>query len=534
MVNIAKMTAEQIDEIRAAAERAGRVVGDDLVQAAADANDAFTRLFGVGTGFKFQFFGALAPDIEKFADKLEEAILQAVENAGGMEVFARRLAGQFLVGLADFIEAMGQVIDRVVDAFKFGTNQLKAILVGLSPVIPGFSAEFGNAEEQATKLRNRLDEINDVLENMSFAEKLAGSLTPTSRVSILNLQKDQIENDLKAIEEGSMVFFEKMEMGTNKAEEAFAGMVESIRKSGEELQEPIVGFYEDAILRIARAQKVLEDSTADTSTGSGRGDGQAELETRKKDLEELKKKQEEAAEANRVFGDSFRALRDRLLPLQAAQRKYNEELAILNRALDEGRISSELYAKALAKLDETFNEFKESLEEGPQTFIEGWKSALDEYVDRAGDAAQNARELFTTATRGMEDAIVNFAKTGKLSFRSLLSDIAEQLLRSQIRQLMGNLFGGGGSGGGNFFSNLFAGFFAQGGYIPGGQFGIVGERGPELVSGPANVTPMNGMGGNVTYNINAVDTDSFRNLVASDPTFIHAVVQQGSQEFRSA
>ena len=73
---------------------------------------------------------------------------------------------------------------------------------------------------------------------------------------------------------------------------------------------------------------------------------------------------------------------------------------------------------------------------------------------------------------------------------------------------------------------------AQGGYIPGGKFGVVGERGPELVSGPANVTPMNG-GGNVTYNINAVDTDSFRNLVASDPTFIHAVVQQGQQEFRS-
>lgn len=34
----------------------------------------------------------------------------------------------------------------------------------------------------------------------------------------------------------------------------------------------------------------------------------------------------------------------------------------------------------------------------------------------------------------------------------------------------------------------FAGMFDSGGIIPAGQFGIVGERGPELVNGPARVT----------------------------------------------
>lgn len=43
--------------------------------------------------------------------------------------------------------------------------------------------------------------------------------------------------------------------------------------------------------------------------------------------------------------------------------------------------------------------------------------------------------------------------------------------------------------------NLFAGGFADGGTIPGGQWGIVGERGPEIVSGPANITPMGGGAG---------------------------------------
>ena len=32
------------------------------------------------------------------------------------------------------------------------------------------------------------------------------------------------------------------------------------------------------------------------------------------------------------------------------------------------------------------------------------------------------------------------------------------------------------------------GMYDSGGYIPRGQFGIVGENGPEIVNGPANVT----------------------------------------------
>ena len=37
--------------------------------------------------------------------------------------------------------------------------------------------------------------------------------------------------------------------------------------------------------------------------------------------------------------------------------------------------------------------------------------------------------------------------------------------------------------------SAFAGFFKDGGTIPPRQFGVVGENGPELVSGPATITP---------------------------------------------
>ena len=38
---------------------------------------------------------------------------------------------------------------------------------------------------------------------------------------------------------------------------------------------------------------------------------------------------------------------------------------------------------------------------------------------------------------------------------------------------------------------------------------------------------LGGGGGNVTYNINAVDAMSFKQMLAQDPTFLHAVAEQG-------
>jgi lambda family phage tail tape measure protein len=212
-----------------------------------------------------------------------------------------------------------------------------------------------------------------------------------------------------------------------------------------------------------------------------------------------------------------------------------------------------------------------------RTFSAGWKRAFDEYVDNARDSARTAENLFRTFTQGIEDAFVKLAKTGKFEWRSLLDNMLDQLLRSQIQLLMaqigeafglGGLFGGGGgrargqsastpmyvvdvgrnpgaaaaasAGSGvsilKTIGNLFGGFFARGGALPAGKFGVVGERGPELITGPANITPLTNAGGvtNVIYNINAVDAPSFQALVARDPSFIFAVSEQGRRRIPGA
>jgi len=168
--------------------------------------------------------------------------------------------------------------------------------------------------------------------------------------------------------------------------------------------------------------------------------------------------------------------------------------------------------------------------EQQRSFSDGWRKAFNEYRDNATNAARQAQRIFSTVTRTMEDAIVNFAKTGKFEFKNFVNVILEELLRIQIQRTFANIFGAtgrSGSSGSNILGSLFGGFFATGGMIPPGRFGVVGERGPELVQGPVDVTPLTGT--SVTYNINAVDASSFKALVARDPAFIHAVAMQGSK-----
>jgi phage-related minor tail protein len=169
-------------------------------------------------------------------------------------------------------------------------------------------------------------------------------------------------------------------------------------------------------------------------------------------------------------------------------------------------------------------------------FTVGWKGAFEQYADDANNAAKQAERIFSKLTQGLEDAFVNFAKTGKFAFKDLINTIVEELLRSQIRQLLAQTFnlGGGGSGGGNIFSSIGKLFgFADGGSIPLGRPVLVGERGPEVFVPSSNGTVVPnyalGSGQSVVYNINAVDAASFKAMIARDPSFIHAVATQGGR-----
>ena len=192
---------------------------------------------------------------------------------------------------------------------------------------------------------------------------------------------------------------------------------------------------------------------------------------------------------------------------------------------------NDLYDARRAKIEETAAATKAEQD----SFASGWAAAGEKYRNSIKTDAEYAAQQMQTFTQGFENAFVKFVQTGKLSFKDLANSMIADFARIQAQKLLTSFMGGGGGG---FLSSLFGGFFADGGSPPMGKVSVVGERGPELFvpKQPGTIIPNGMLGGGqtvntaVTYNIQAVDAQSFKTLLARDPEFIHNVAEQGRRQ----
>jgi hypothetical protein len=233
--------------------------------------------------------------------------------------------------------------------------------------------------------------------------------------------------------------------------------------------------------------------------------------------------------------------------------KLNENIAsVIEQLARQGVVSEESAKKilngsaearaAIERGGKNLIDTNQKIYDQSRDFSTGWNKSFRDYVDNATNAAKMAENLFTKAFQGMEDAFINFVKTGKFEWKGFVSMMLEELLRSQVRQLMANLVtgfnsgGGAGGSGGLFGGKIIPGFLAEGGSVTANKPYIVGERGPELFlpNTGGTMIPNKDLGGSgtqstfVTYNINAVDAPSFKAMIARDPSFIHAVAMRGA------
>jgi lambda family phage tail tape measure protein len=90
------------------------------------------------------------------------------------------------------------------------------------------------------------------------------------------------------------------------------------------------------------------------------------------------------------------------------------------------------------------DEAKKAQDDFNASFENGWNKAARDYSKQAADNAGAAEKVFQDAARGMGDAIVQFAMTGKLSFKSFVDSVISDLLRIEVRKGIAALFGSGG------------------------------------------------------------------------------------------
>jgi lambda family phage tail tape measure protein len=125
------------------------------------------------------------------------------------------------------------------------------------------------------------------------------------------------------------------------------------------------------------------------------------------------------------------------------------------------------------------------------SFTNGISDAMNDYVKNAENAAKSGREFFDDAARGMTDSIVQFAETGKLSFKGLVSSMINDLIKFQAEQAISGLFKAGSNGlgaamnvAGTAFANAIDFFptFANGlDYVPYDGFPAVLHEGESVV-----------------------------------------------------
>lgn len=150
--------------------------------------------------------------------------------------------------------------------------------------------------------------------------------------------------------------------------------------------------------------------------------------------------------------------RQRMQERFSIEQQYQQQMDNLLQQRNEGRISESLYQKENAALQSALDQrlakqeqYYQRVDELQSDWSVGARAAFGTYLEQARNVAGQTRTLFTNAFSNMEDSIVTFVKTGKLSFKDFADGVIEDLIRIQVRQaavgFLGTAFGflGGGS-----------------------------------------------------------------------------------------
>lgn len=182
-------------------------------------------------------------------------------------------------------------------------------------------------------------------------------------------------------------------------------------------------------------------------------------------------------------GDRQRGLTDQQNGID--DRINQQRLELANQYGDGSRgMSLDEYTQKLAALKTTQQDLHDTVQsnyddmtDAQGSWSAGASSAWQNYLESARDVAGQTKSLFTNAFSSMEDAIVNFATTGKLSFSDFAKSILEDMARIATRQassaLLSSLVGAAtsyftGSGSATSAGSIQAGYSGDlSGFTPG-------------------------------------------------------------------
>lgn len=119
--------------------------------------------------------------------------------------------------------------------------------------------------------------------------------------------------------------------------------------------------------------------------------------------------------------------------LRALEQLRLDTLASIKQVANDPEAQERVAAQAAAIRERLLPALEERrrLERDWQT---GFKEGIRSYIDEVTNGAATMQRLITNSFKSMEDALVNFARTGKLDFKSLADSIIGDLVRIRVQQ----------------------------------------------------------------------------------------------------
>tara|TARA_Y100001956_G_scaffold78745_1_gene90906 strand:- start:759 stop:1667 length:909 start_codon:yes stop_codon:yes gene_type:complete len=143
---------------------------------------------------------------------------------------------------------------------------------------------------------------------------------------------------------------------------------------------------------------------------------------------------------------------------------------------------------------------------------------FDEVQNTTGaqiEAAERLQDLYTSMVDEISGALTDMLTTWEFDLGSLARNLGRMATQALVQPGINDMLSQGAGAIMNFAKGGFGGFFADGGTLNPGQWGIVGEDGPEVAyAGNRDLTISPGLGGSsmtVVQNIQTPDLAGFRN-----------------------
>lgn len=318
-----------------------------------------------------------------------------------------------------------------------------------------------------------------------------------SKLGFLNLnsqaQDDAIQKEIARLKAENLSGKDKID-NDKKIAEAEAKLAKS--------RQSAVANIEVLSIQEVAANKKVEQSYTDAAMAA-----QAYLDTiNKQNAREI---------AGIGRGQKFR---DEQSGLNTIEDKFTTQSQELSRDKRNGKLTDDEYTRYLSIAQDTYEKevaaYKDrtdKINKAQGDWSLGASEALQNYADESKNVYQQTADLFTDSLRGMEDALVSFVTTGKLSFKSLADTIVSGITRIIVKQQIASSIGGSGGGGwltsligsgisafggtnaiasvasampGDALDNFLnlAGARAAGGPVSSNSMYRVNEKGPELLN----------------------------------------------------